>query len=147
LAHELIHDERRGGADAADMPSSWRAVVARDERQVDDEVARRLVPDDELRYLLECLTEMGLPVEVWDVARQFDVPDTVAKRAIARLGLSVTTPAHAGTMGERTEGLGHFERKAMKQNARRALAEQERRAAVAANSYRTLGRPPEPPKD
>ncbi len=82
LAHELIHDERRGGAVATGMPPMWRAVVAREERQVDDEVARRLVPADELRYLIECLTAMGLPVETWDVARQFDVPDVVAQRAL-----------------------------------------------------------------
>ncbi len=86
LAHELIHDERHGGAGAPGMPSTWRPVVARDERRVDDEVARRLVPPDELRYLLECLTGMGLPVETWDVARQFDVPDDVAQRALDLLG-------------------------------------------------------------
>ncbi len=30
LAHELIHDERHGGAGAPGMPSTWRPVVARD---------------------------------------------------------------------------------------------------------------------
>lgn len=85
LAHELIHDERHGGADLEGMPDSWAAVVARDEQQVDDEVARRLVPADQLRDLLACLDEMGLPVEVWDIARQFDVPDDVAARALELL--------------------------------------------------------------
>lgn len=86
LAHELIHDERAGGPGYEGMPASWSAVVARDERQVDDEVARRLVPLDELRYLVDCLDGMGLPVEVWDIARQFDVPDHVAGRALELLG-------------------------------------------------------------
>src|SRR3954453_10260337 len=43
LAHELVHDERGGGIDAAYMPPGWDAVVAREEDLVEREVARRLV--------------------------------------------------------------------------------------------------------
>src|SRR5688500_16211092 len=49
LAHELVHDERGGGASFIGQPPAWDAVVGRDERRVDVEVARRLVPLDELR--------------------------------------------------------------------------------------------------
>lgn len=82
LAHELVHLERGGGCESAGMPASWAAVVARDEGQVDDEVARRLVPLHELVELAQALADMELPLEAWDVAQQFRVPRRVAERAI-----------------------------------------------------------------
>lgn len=85
LAHELIHDERGGGADQPDMPDSWHAVVARDEQTVDREVAARLVPTGELRLLVDDLAELGHPVEVWEIAEAFDVPDDVARLALRML--------------------------------------------------------------
>jgi len=85
LAHELIHDERRGGCDLAGMPASWSAVVARDEAAVDDEVARRLVPVGELADYCRGLVGLGLGVTAADVAEHFDVTDTVAERSVALL--------------------------------------------------------------
>lgn len=79
LAHELVHDERGGGCTSEDMPASWDAVVTRDESAVDREVARRLVPADELRAFAEQHEPDG--VAVWEVAAEFDVPDHVAERA------------------------------------------------------------------
>ncbi len=79
LAHELVHDERGGGCTAQGMPASWDAVVSRDEEAVDSEVARRLVPADELRAFAEQNEPDG--VAVWQVAAEFDVPDHVAERA------------------------------------------------------------------
>jgi hypothetical protein len=82
LMHELVHLERGGGADTAGMPDGWRPVVARDEHQVDDEVARRLVPVDELRRFIRGRLDSDMPVSVIDVAGEFDVIDEVARRAL-----------------------------------------------------------------
>lgn len=81
LAHELVHDERGGGIDAPYMPPGWDAVVAREEHLVEREVARRLVPLDELRAFVERRRELGEPVTVGDVVEEFDVPVWVAVRA------------------------------------------------------------------
>ncbi len=82
LAHELVHDERGGGADHAGMPPSWAPVVARDEAAVDQEVARRLVPLDELVKFCEVAVLLDLGVTAFDVAEHFDVPEPVAARAL-----------------------------------------------------------------
>lgn len=75
LAHELVHLER-----------GWpcRAPWAEEER-VHDEVARRLVPLDQLhRWVVE--REMAdVPVDVWDVAEGWWVPEHVAGRALRLL--------------------------------------------------------------
>ena len=85
LAHELVHDERRGGCDAPYMPPSWRAVVAREENWVDDAVADRLVPSDELAALCASRVEARLEVTAADVADHFDVTPDVAARALLHL--------------------------------------------------------------
>ena len=85
LAHELIHDERGGAAGWAGQPATWDDVVARDEVTVDGEVARRLVPSDELRAFIERNVGAELGVTVWEVAKEFDVPDVVAERALREL--------------------------------------------------------------
>jgi hypothetical protein len=71
LAHELVHQERGGGAGYAGQPATWDAVVAREERNVDIEVARRLVPPDELAAWVGSHSE---PVTAEMVAEHFDVP-------------------------------------------------------------------------
>ncbi len=86
LAHELVHDERGGGADQSGMPASWRPVVARDEAAVDQEVARRLVPPEELVRFCEVMTLLDIGVTAFEVAEHFDVPETVATEALERLG-------------------------------------------------------------
>jgi hypothetical protein len=85
LGHELVHLERGGGADAHGMPAGWSAVIARDEHQVDDEVARRLVPQDALRGLIRRRLDADLQVTVADVAEEFDTTDEVARRALLLL--------------------------------------------------------------
>jgi hypothetical protein len=82
LMHELVHLERGGGADTEGMPDGWRPVVARDEHQVDDEVARRLVPLEALRAMIRQWVDADLQVTVADVAGEFDVIDEVARRAL-----------------------------------------------------------------
>lgn len=74
LQHELVHAERGVTGDPR-----------LDERGVDDEVARRLVPVDELYAMWEIAVLNDLPVEAWQVAEKFDVPDAVAERAMRLL--------------------------------------------------------------
>jgi hypothetical protein len=87
LAHELIHDERGGGATCVGMPDSWDDVVARDELVVDKERARRLVPPHALRDFIEVrMTLDDLPgVTPLEVSEHFDVPISVAERALRLL--------------------------------------------------------------
>lgn len=74
LLHELIHDERGGGSRAPH--------TAKDEMQVDREVARRLVPLAELQRLVDRLIDLDEPVSAVDVMEEFDVPVDVANRAL-----------------------------------------------------------------
>lgn len=85
LAHELIHDERGGGAHQEGMPAAWAAVVARDEAIVDAEVARRLVDPDELMEFVTGRLSIGDAVDARAVADWFDVPVAVANRAVRQL--------------------------------------------------------------
>lgn len=85
LAHELVHDERGGGADHPGMPASWAAVVARDEAAVDQEVARRLVPPAELARFCEVMALLDIGVTAHEVAEHFDVPPAVAGAALRQL--------------------------------------------------------------
>jgi len=75
LTHELVHIER--GPIPRGAPA-W--IVAKEERQVDDIAARRLVPPVELRRFVEARTSVG-PVSALDVAEQFEVSLPVARRA------------------------------------------------------------------
>jgi len=81
LAHELVHYERGGGAHYVGQPDTWDAVVARDEAAVDNEVARRLVPPDELAAWVAARVEMGECVMAWEIAEEWTVPERVARRA------------------------------------------------------------------
>lgn len=85
LAHELVHLERGGGIDDPDMPDSWRTVVLREERWVNDEVARRMVPPAVLCRYVEGVTACDGEVSIDDVARDFNVPRRVAGRALQLL--------------------------------------------------------------
>lgn len=71
LLHEIVHHER-----------GICGEPRLDERGVEDEVARRLVPFDELYALWEIAVLNDLPVEPYMVAERFDVPDDVAERAM-----------------------------------------------------------------
>lgn len=77
LAHELVHDERGGGA--------AEPFTAKDERSVVAEVARRLVPPDELARFVERQQRLGGGVTALDVAEEFDTTPDVAAVALARL--------------------------------------------------------------
>jgi hypothetical protein len=85
LAHELVHDERGGGCEYEGMLPAWHPVVSRDENRVHDEVARRLVPLEELRAFCGHQAEVNDSVAAWQVAEYFDVPDAVGARALQLL--------------------------------------------------------------
>lgn len=85
LAHELVHDERGGGAHMCGMPSSWAPVVAREEQAVEREVARRLVPADALATYVFTIADLGGTITVNDVAERFNVPQAVAELAMTML--------------------------------------------------------------
>ena len=76
LAHELIHLERGIGGGHPD-----RVVRAREERWVDDEVARRLIPLDELVPWI--INRGDDPTTVADIAEQWDTTVNVAECAAA----------------------------------------------------------------
>ncbi len=61
-------------------------MVTRDETAVDREVARRLVPADELARYVEVMMLLELAVTAQDVAEHFDVPPAVAVEALDLLG-------------------------------------------------------------
>lgn len=79
LAHELVHDER--GPGVTDPPDNWWPIVAREETTVDKIVARRLIDLDHLADWIQERSELG-PVEAWEVAEEWDVPDHVAVKAL-----------------------------------------------------------------
>lgn len=84
LAHELVHDEW-GIDDHHSRSALWPPVRARDERRVDEEVARRLVPLDDLEQVVALAEADGVALEAWEVAEEFDVPIAVAERACGLL--------------------------------------------------------------
>lgn len=88
LAHELVHDEWGGGCSHDGLPDTWRAVICRHEQFVEAEVARRLVPVEELAAFCKQRETIDLPTMAHDVAEHFDVPDDVAGRALAAFCLS-----------------------------------------------------------
>jgi hypothetical protein len=91
LTHELVHHERGGGPGRPGAPATLDLLVERDERAVDDEVARRLVPVDELdRVVAELVADSG-GASVTDVAAHFAVPTDVARVALAQLALTTPT--------------------------------------------------------
>lgn len=85
LAHELVHEERGGGCDAAALPAALDPVVARDEAEVVREVARRLVPAAALARLVAHREELHDPVAPWEVADAFDVDLPTAEVALGLL--------------------------------------------------------------
>lgn len=85
MAHELVHDERGGGADLPGMPAQWQAIVARDEATCDRVAAVRLVPLELLSRFCDELAEFGQGVAPDDVCEEFDVPRWVAVAALEAL--------------------------------------------------------------
>jgi hypothetical protein len=79
VTHELVHLERGPLIDSIvghPSASTWAAVVAREERAVEREVARRLVPADELADWLRGRDG----VTAAEVAAEFEVSEDVAQR-------------------------------------------------------------------
>lgn len=85
LSHELIHDEYGTTCRNDGMPASWDAVVARHEASIDGEVARRLIPRQALVAFIEARMGVEIGVTAAEVAEEFDVPASVAERALRHL--------------------------------------------------------------
>lgn len=83
LAHELVHIERGGGCPTHSLPDDLVAVAHREERRVEREVARRLVPLHDLQELQRVHVENELPpFTLHDIAEIFDVCEDVAAVAV-----------------------------------------------------------------
>lgn len=85
LAHELVHDERGGGCDGSWMPAGWQVVAAREEGVVQREVARRLVPLDELDDYVARRIDSDIPTTPLDVAEEFGTTEKLAELAMLLL--------------------------------------------------------------
>lgn len=94
LAHELIHVERAGGAYDPAMPDTWGPVVAREERRVDYEAARRLLPVARLLEAAEVVADLGGHVTAEEFAAEFELPVAVAERAMLLLGRETDLERH-----------------------------------------------------
>ncbi|HXH58429.1 ImmA/IrrE family metallo-endopeptidase [Iamia sp.] len=78
LGHEVVHGE----LDLLWTDDTPDHVVSRGERRVDQIVAERLVPADELAALIDRLVGIDVGVSSAEVAEHFDVPELVARRAL-----------------------------------------------------------------
>ena len=67
------------------MPSSWDAVVVRDERAVEVEVARRLLSIGKLQGYVDARLAIDEPVTARDVAEEFDTTVELAALALTLL--------------------------------------------------------------
>lgn len=85
LTHELIHDERGGGADYHGMPALWRPRVAIDELQVHRETALRIVPLAELAAFCDQQADLGHGVGPDEVMAEFECTRRVAEDALDNL--------------------------------------------------------------
>lgn len=74
LAHELIHEERGGSVDYPGAHACWGQVVVQEERRVDREVARRLIPAADLAEFVAARLSVSDGVTVREVAEHFGVP-------------------------------------------------------------------------
>lgn len=98
LAHELVHAERdadHGCTRRRSMPSSWAAIEAREELQVDRIVARRLVHLGELEDLVDGMCSLGLSVGPDEVAEWFDIPRSVGRDALIELARELPPASRA----------------------------------------------------
>jgi len=97
LTHELIHHERGDPVAGVEAPVGLEVLRDREERAVDDEVARRLVPVELLRDLVCRVDDQdpdadGPGIGPSEVAEHFEVPTAVALRALERLARDYTPP-------------------------------------------------------
>lgn len=86
--HELIHIERQIWF----PPSTPAALIEKEEAIVDRELARRLVPLDELALFAASRAQFE-PITAAMVAEEFEVPHAVAYRALWLLGQQRGTAA------------------------------------------------------
>lgn len=85
LAHELVHLRRGGSGFQPGLTPELRTLVAREERRVEYEAATWIVPAAELTIYVDSKVDLGEPVEAWQVAEEFGVPDGYAEMALDEL--------------------------------------------------------------
>jgi hypothetical protein len=88
LTHELVHLERGTSSRCASMPSCWDEMVVREELIVDREVARRLVPLDDLEAFVAARSDLEA-VDAVLVAEHFRVTERIAGIALEQLAAVV----------------------------------------------------------
>jgi nucleoid-associated protein YgaU len=81
LQHELVHLERGGGC-PLNGSVLWDVVSAREERRVDAEVARRLLPAAEFDAWIRGEVEAGHQVDALHVSIEWAVPTRIATIAL-----------------------------------------------------------------
>jgi len=85
LAHELLHLERGSVSKCRNIRGALSVEVVREENRIQREVARRLVPLDELGPVVDRIAGLGHGVTALEVAEEFDVPPVVASQALTEL--------------------------------------------------------------
>jgi hypothetical protein len=74
--------ERGIGLPVSEGPGAWAPAMAREDGTVDREVARRLIPLDELEEWAAQRTASDMTTTVLDVAEQFDTTEELAELAM-----------------------------------------------------------------
>jgi len=105
VTHELVHLER-GLPPARDLPTTWQAVVAREERAVEAIAARRLVPPDGLATAVRAWLAAGVPVTGVLVAEAFDTTVAIAITALEALPDPGDRTTNAGSAGGVNQSAG-----------------------------------------
>ena len=86
LAHELVHDERGIFYDR----STPALLVSKEERAVKIETSRRLVPPEELAEMARWAAAEE-PIELWELAEAFDVPEEIVALAVQQYARGQST--------------------------------------------------------
>ena len=81
LTHELVHHER-GSSSRCHDTGYLSPHIVHEERAVEREVARRLVPADDLEIFIDRSTNLGQGVEPRHVAEEYEVTERVAALAM-----------------------------------------------------------------
>jgi hypothetical protein len=85
LAHELAHDDRRGGCHQPGLPDRLRPIVTRDEARVDRIAADRVLPLPGLASWVDRHLADDSPVTPASAAEELEVAPWVAELQLRRL--------------------------------------------------------------
>jgi len=88
LTHELVHHER-GSSSRCHDTGYLSPHIVQEERAVEREVARRLVPAGDLQIFIDRSINLGQGVEPRHVAEEFEVTESVAALAMRNLKIEL----------------------------------------------------------